>query len=74
MALLRNDRTGDVINFPHPDQLGRSVITLNGKELFTATFCDEPEFVRLEGVGYFTPETFAEYLYELLNADKRAAN
>lgn len=66
---LRNEITGDVLEVPPPNQMGESVVLLNGQVIERVLYCDETMSVTLgDGRKFSRGGDFANYLVEYLAA------
>ena len=68
---LKNDRTGDVLEVPPPNELGESVVILNRKVVEWVLYSDVGEGLITTGSGREFPhgEGFAEYLVDRLQTN-----
>lgn len=63
---LTNDLTGHVLNFPLPDRTGKSIITIDGIPILSATFRDSNMSVTTDDGRVFGTKQFCDYLFELI--------
>lgn len=65
---MKNEITGQVLEVPPPDELGHSVILLDGKVIESVLYSDESNSVTLgNGIVFRSPGGFAKYVVELLH-------
>lgn len=63
---MQNKITGDIIELPRPDPLGRSFVLFNGKNVLNVTYADDPDRTITEDGRIFFGDDWAHWIIEQL--------